>query len=44
MIPIFVGNTLMAMLELSRPGHAFRRSDLQRAERIVWRALYQHSS
>jgi hypothetical protein len=44
MIPIFVGNTLMAMLELSRPGHAFRRCDLQRAERIVWRALYQHSS
>lgn len=44
MIPIFVGNTLTAMLELSRPGHAFRRCDLQRAERIVWRALYQHAS
>ena len=44
MIPIFVGNTLMAMLELSRPGHAFRRCDLQRAERIAQRALYQHAS
>jgi hypothetical protein len=39
MIPIFVGDALMAMLELSRPGHAFRRTDLQRAERIVQRAL-----
>ena len=41
MIPIFMGGTLAAMLELSRPGHAFRRSDLQRAERIVQRALRQ---
>lgn len=39
MIPIFVRNTLTAMLELSRPGHAFRRTDLQRAERIVQRTL-----
>jgi hypothetical protein len=38
MIPIFVGTTLKAMLEVSRPGHAFRRSDLQAAERIVQRA------
>ncbi len=41
MVPIFMGGTLTAMLELSRPGHAFRRSDLQRAERIVQRALRQ---
>ncbi|HYP86571.1 MAG TPA: hypothetical protein VEQ59_00420 [Polyangiaceae bacterium] len=39
MIPLFVGKELTAMLELSRPGHAFRRTDLQRAERIVQRAL-----
>lgn len=39
MIPIFIGETLTAMLELSRPGHAFRRSDLQRAERIAQRAV-----
>jgi hypothetical protein len=39
MIPLFVGEQLTAMLELSRPGHAFRRSDLQRAERIAQRAL-----
>jgi hypothetical protein len=39
MIPFFVGNTLTAMLELSRPGRAFRRADLQRAERIVQRVL-----
>jgi hypothetical protein len=41
MLPIFVGSSLAAMLELSRPGHAFRRSDLQRAERIAQRALHQ---
>jgi hypothetical protein len=41
MIPFYVDGTLMAMLELSRPGHAFRRTDLQRAERIVHRALRQ---
>lgn len=39
MIPIFIGEQLTAMLELSRPGHAFRRSDLQRAERIAQRAV-----
>ncbi|MEO6603786.1 MAG: GAF domain-containing protein [Polyangiaceae bacterium] len=39
MIPLFVGEQLTAMLELSRPGHAFRRTDLQRAERIAQRAL-----
>jgi hypothetical protein len=41
MIPLFVEKELTAMLELSRPGHAFRRTDLQRAERIVQRALRQ---
>ena len=35
MIPIFAGGALRGMLELSRPGHAFRRTDLQRAERIA---------
>jgi hypothetical protein len=39
MIPIFIGGTMTVMLELSRPGHAFRRTDLQRAERVVERAL-----
>ncbi len=39
MIPFFIGTQLTGMLELSRPGHAFRRSDLQRAERIVQKAL-----
>lgn len=39
MIPIFTNGALKAMLELSRPGHAFRRSDLQRAERVVQSAL-----
>jgi hypothetical protein len=39
MIPAFVGSELTAMLELSRPGHAFRRSDLQRAEGVMQRAL-----
>jgi hypothetical protein len=44
MIPIFIGNTLTAMLELSRPGHAFRRGDLQRAERIVQRTLLKRDN
>jgi hypothetical protein len=44
MIPIFVGSSLRAMLEVSRPGHAFRRDDLQRAERIAQRALHQHEN
>ncbi len=39
MIPIFVDGSLSAMLELARPGHAFRRNDLLRAERIVRGAL-----
>lgn len=41
MIPIFVRDRLHGMLELSRPGHAFRRTDLQRAERIAQRALHR---
>ncbi len=44
MIPIFIGHSLRALLEVSRPGHAFRREDLQRAERIAFRALYQHQN
>jgi hypothetical protein len=44
MIPVFVGHELTVMLELSRPGHAFRRSDLRRAERIVQRALRQRQN
>jgi hypothetical protein len=44
MIPIFMGENLSAMLELSRPGHAFRRTDLQRAERIAQRALRPRSN
>lgn len=39
MIPFLVGGQLVAMLELSRPGHAFRRTDLQQAERVVQRGL-----
>ncbi|HEY8945857.1 MAG TPA: hypothetical protein VIM73_16425 [Polyangiaceae bacterium] len=39
MVPIFVETQLAAMIELARPGHAFRRSDLQRLERIMQRAL-----
>jgi len=39
MIPFFNGDELTAMLELSRPGHAFRRTDLQRAEYLVHRTL-----
>jgi hypothetical protein len=44
MIPIFIGENLTAMLELSRPGHAFRRSDLQRAERLVQHAMRTRSN
>jgi len=44
MIPIFIGENLTGMLELSRPGHAFRRTDLQRAERIAQRALRTRSN
>jgi hypothetical protein len=39
MIPISVGGVVTTMLELSRPGHAFRRTDLQRAENLLGRAL-----
>jgi hypothetical protein len=44
MIPIFLDGSLRAMLELARPARAFRRDDLQRAERVAQRALYQHES
>jgi len=44
MIPFFAGGSLLAMLELSRPGHAFRRSDLRRAERIVQRGLWSRAN
>ncbi len=44
MIPIFVQGTLTGMLELARPGHAFRRSDLVRAERIAQRAVYSRAN
>ena len=39
MIPFCIGGVVTAMLEVARPGHAFRRSDLQRAENLVGRAL-----
>lgn len=44
MIPVFVGPTLTAMLEVSRPGHAFRRTDLQAAETLVQRAFRRRMS
>ncbi|HEV8247260.1 MAG TPA: GAF domain-containing protein, partial [Polyangiaceae bacterium] len=44
MVPIFIAGTLMAMLELSRPGHGFRRVDLRLAERIVQRAVRLRSN
>lgn len=44
MIPLFIEGKLTGMLELARPGHAFRRSDLVRAERIAQRALYQRAN
>lgn len=40
MLPITVAGTVLAMLELARPGHAFRRSDLQQVERVFQRALW----
>ncbi len=43
MIPIFIAEHLTAMIELSRPGHAFRRSDLQTAERIAQRLLLKRA-
>jgi hypothetical protein len=39
MIPFFAEGQLRAMLELGRPGHAFRRNDLLQAEGLVQRAL-----
>jgi hypothetical protein len=39
MIPISIHGTVSMMLEVARPGHAFRRADLQRAERLVQRML-----
>lgn len=39
MIPVLIGGDVIAQLELARPGHAFRRSDLQRVERIFQRSL-----
>jgi len=44
MLPIYVGSSLAAMLEISRPGHAFRRVDLLRAERVAQRALFQSAA
>jgi len=44
MIPLMLHGQPMAMLELGRPGHSFRRSDLQRAERIAMRALRRRAS
>ncbi|HYO95447.1 MAG TPA: hypothetical protein VER33_13085 [Polyangiaceae bacterium] len=39
MIPFIAAGQLRAMLELGRPGHAFRRSDLLGVERLVQRGL-----
>jgi len=39
MIPISLGSSRSFMLELARPGHAFRRADLQKVERVVQRTL-----
>lgn len=39
MLPVLIGGDVVAQLELARPGHAFRRGDLQRVERIIQRAL-----
>lgn len=44
MVPVFVGASLKAVLEFARPGHAFRRNDLQRAERIAHSALRLRSN
>lgn len=40
-IPIFWMGSLRILLELSRPGHAFRREDLKSAERIAQHTLAQ---
>jgi len=44
MIPIFSGGMLRGVLELSRPGHSFRRADLQRAERIAQNVVARQSN
>jgi len=44
MIPIFSGGFLRGLLELSRPGHSFRRADLQRAERIAQNVLARQAN
>jgi hypothetical protein len=44
MIPILIEGELAAMIELARPGHAFRCSDLQGIERILQRAVRARSS
>lgn len=44
MIPIFSGGVLRGLLELSRPGHAFRREDLRTAERIAQRAVARQAN
>lgn len=44
MIPIFWRGMLRGLLELSRPGHAFRREDLKTAERIAQHALARQAN
>ena len=44
MIPIFSGGYLRGLLELSRPGHSFRRADLQRAERIAQNVIARQAN
>jgi hypothetical protein len=44
MIPIFTGGMLRGVLELSRPGHSFRRADLKRAEGIVQSVIAAQSN
>ncbi|MBN1607789.1 MAG: GAF domain-containing protein [Polyangiaceae bacterium] len=44
MIPISIDGTVSMMLEVSRPGHAFRRGDLQRAEQLVQRMVRMRSN
>ena len=39
MIPISINGAVRMMLEVARPGHAFRRADLQRAEQLVQRMV-----
>lgn len=44
MVPIFWRGSLRGLLELSRPGHAFRRQDLKTAERIAQRTLAREAN